>query len=136
MHTIPYYSILCHTIPDYVILFHTMPYYSILFHTMPYYAILFHTMPYYSINRDTPTQQLEKIHGVHDVLLQFKEIFFCFECHNRVRELFSFFGKYSKTFLQLDSQKNIVKHIENLEQHLLKKIIGDDLSITAIALKN
>ena len=51
-------------------------------------------------------QQLEKIHGVHKVLLQFKEISLCFECHSKVRGLFSFFKKYSKTFLQLfDSQK-------------------------------
>ena len=44
-----------------------------------------------------------------------------------------FFEKYGKTFLQFDSQKNIVKHIKNLPQHLLKKIIGDNLSITDIA---
>ena len=34
------------------------------------------------------------------------------------------------------THKNIVKHIENLPQHLLKKIIGDNLSITDIASRN
>ena len=46
------------------------------------------------------------------------------------------FEKYSETFLQFDLQKkNIVKHITNLPQHLLKKIIGDNSSITDIASK-
>ena len=33
-------------------------------------------------------------------------------------------------------KKNFIKHIENLPQHLSKKFIGDNLSITDIALKN
>ena len=37
------------------------------------------------------------------------------------------FEKHSKTFLQFDSRKDLVKHIVNLPQHLLKKIIGDNL---------
>ena len=78
-------------------------------------------------------QQLEKIHGVHKVWLQFKEI--SLFVLNATAEsvdcsLFFFFEKYSKTFLQFDSQKNIIQHIENLPQHLLKKIIGDNISIS------
>ena len=42
-------------------------------------------------NRLHSIQKLEKIHGVPKVLLQFKEIFLSFECHSRVRGLFSFF---------------------------------------------
>ena len=42
-----------------------------------------------------------------------------------------------KTFLQFDLQKkNFVTHIENLPQHLSEKFIGDNLSITDIALRN
>ena len=33
-------------------------------------------------------------------------------------------------------EKNFVKHIENLPQHLSEKFIGDNLSITDIALRN
>ena len=33
-------------------------------------------------------------------------------------------------------EKNFIKHIENLPQHLSEKFIGDNLSITDIALKN
>ena len=33
-------------------------------------------------------------------------------------------------------KKNFIKHIENLPKHLSKKFIGDNLSITDIALKN
>ena len=33
-------------------------------------------------------------------------------------------------------KKNFVKHIENLPQHLSEKFIGDNLSITDIALRN
>ena len=38
--------------------------------------------------------------------------------------------------MQCDLQKNFVKRIENLPQHLSEKFIGDNLSITDIALKN
>ena len=40
------------------------------------------------------------------------------------------------TFLQCDLQKYFVKRFENLPQHLSEKFIGDNLSITDIALKN
>ena len=48
-----------------------------------------------------------------------------------------FLKNLEKTFLQFDLQnKNFVKHIKNLPQHLSEKCIGDNLSITDIALKN
>ena len=47
-----------------------------------------------------------------------------------------FLKNLEKTFLQFDLQKDFVKHIENLPQHLSEKFIGDNLSITDIALKN
>ena len=85
------------------------------------------------LNTNTFDTKAGKIHGVHKVLSQFKKISLCFECHSRVRGLFSFFLKnIAKHFYNL-THKNIVKHIENLPQHLLKKIIGDHLSITDIA---
>ena len=48
-----------------------------------------------------------------------------------------FLKNLEKTFLQFDLQnKNFVKHIENLPQHLSEKFIGDNLSIIDIALRN
>ena len=48
-----------------------------------------------------------------------------------------FLKNLEKTFLQFDLQKkNFVKYIKNLPQHLSEKFIGDNLSITDIALKN
>ena len=48
-----------------------------------------------------------------------------------------FLKSLEKTFLKFDLQnKNFVKHIENLSQHLSEKFIGDNLSITDIALRN
>ena len=70
---------------------------------------------------------MEKIHCVSKALLQFKNISLCFiYCHGRVRELLSFLEKSTKTFLQCDLQKNFVKHIENSQQHLLEKFIGNN----------
>ena len=37
---------------------------------------------------------------------------------------------------KVDLQKNFVKRIENLPQHLSEKFIGDNLLINDIALKN
>ena len=56
----------------------------------------------------------------------------------RVRELLSFLEKSTKHFCNLTykKKKKFVKHIENLPQHLLEKIVGDNLSITDIALRN
>ena len=39
-------------------------------------------------------------------------------------------------FCNVTCEKNFVKTIENLAQHLSEKFIGDNLSITDIALKN
>ena len=39
-------------------------------------------------------------------------------------------------FCNVICKQNFVKHIENLSQHLSEKFIGDNLSITDIALKN
>ena len=39
-------------------------------------------------------------------------------------------------FCNVTCKKNFFKRIENLPQHLSKKFIGDNLSITGIALKN
>ena len=44
-----------------------------------------------------------------------------------------FLKNLEKTFLQFDLQKNFVKHIKNLPQHLSEKFIGDNLSIIDIA---
>ena len=53
-----------------------------------------------------------------------------------VHELLYFFEKSTKISLQFDLQKKIfVKCIQNLTQHLSEKFIGDNLSITDIALK-
>ena len=53
------------------------------------------------------------------------------------RELLSFLEKSRKTFLHFDLQeKKIVKHVESLPQHLSEKFIGDNLSITDIAVRN
>ena len=53
----------------------------------------------------------------------------------RVRELLSF-ETSKETFSQFDLQKNFVKHIENLPQHLSEKFISNYLSITDIASRN
>ena len=48
-----------------------------------------------------------------------------------------FLKNLEKTFLPIDLQKkSFVKHLENLPQHSLEKFIGDNLSITDIALRN
>ena len=50
---------------------------------------------------------------------------------------FLFLKNLEKTFWKFDLQnKNFVKHINNLSQHLSEKLIGDNLSITDIALRN
>ena len=49
---------------------------------------------------------------------------------------FLFLKNPERTFLQFDLQKNSVKHIENLPQHLSEKFIGITLSIIDIASRN
>ena len=69
---------------------------------------------------------MEKIHCAPKVLLQFKNISFCFiQCHGRVHELLSVLEKSRNSFLQCDLQKNFFKIIENLPQHLSEKFFGD-----------
>ena len=46
-----------------------------------------------------------------------------------------FLKNLEKHFCYMICKKIFVKHIENLRQHLSEKFIGDDLSITDIALK-
>ena len=49
----------------------------------------------------------------------------------------SFFLKnLEKRFCNLTYKKKFVNHIENLPQHLSEKFIGDNSSITDIALRN
>ena len=75
---------------------------------------------------------MERIHGVHSVLLLLKKSLFCL-MPIRICELPLFFlEKSAKIFLQFDFQKNFIEHIENLPQHLLEKYIGDNLSITIL----
>ena len=48
-----------------------------------------------------------------------------------------FLKNLEKYFCELTyKEKNFVKHIESLPQHLLEKFIGGNLSITDIALRN
>ena len=47
-----------------------------------------------------------------------------------------FLKNLEKAFLQFDLQKNFVKYIENLPQHLSEKFISDNLWIIDIALRN
>ena len=69
---------------------------------------------------------------------KFKKISQCFvKCYGRVRELLSYLENPRKIFLLFDLQKkNFVKHIENLSQHLPKVIMGNNVSITDIALRH
>ena len=69
------------------------------------------------------------------MLLQFKNISFCFiYCHGRVRELLSFLEASGNRFLRYDLQKK--KKLPQTLRKFTATIIGDNLSITDIALKN
>ena len=78
-----------------------------------------------------------KIHGVDNVLLQFKK--FLFVLFNPTAESVNcslFLKNLENHFCDLTyKKKKYIKHIENLPQHLSEKFIGDNLSITDIALK-
>ena len=69
-----------------------------------------------------------------------KKISVCFaKCHNRVRELLSFLKNLEKRFCNSTSKKKLSQiglYVKNLQQHLSKKFIGDNSSITDIALRN
>ena len=70
-------------------------------------------------------------------LVNFKNYFFVWLNFTAEFVNWFLFLKYpEKTFLQFNLQKNSVKHIENLPQHLSEKFIGDNLSIINYALRN
>ena len=83
---------------------------------------------------------MEKTRCSLRLVVSFKNYFFVwlnFTAESVNRSLF--LKKLEKTFLQFDlglQQKNFVKLIENLTQHLSEKFIGDNLSIIDIALRN
>ena len=79
-----------------------------------------------------------KIHGVDKVLLQFKKsLFVLFNPTAESVNCSLFLKNLEKLFCDLTyKQKSCAKHIENLPHHLSGKFIGDNLSITDIALKN
>ena len=80
---------------------------------------------------------LRKIYTVSIKSCCFYEISLCsVQCQGRVRALLFFLEKSIKTFLQFDLKKNFVKHIENLQKQFFEKFIGDNSSITDIALRN
>ena len=81
---------------------------------------------------------MEKIHCVLKVLLQFKNISLClFNATAESVNCSLFFLKNLEThFCNMTCKINFVKRIENLPQHSWEKFIGDNLSITDIALKS
>ena len=80
---------------------------------------------------------MEKIHGIHKVLLQFKKsLFVLFNAPAESLDCSLFLKNEEKHFCNLTYRKNFFRHIENLSQHSSEKFIGDNLSITDIALKN
>ena len=80
---------------------------------------------------------MEKIHGIHKALLQLKKsLFVSFNATAESVDCFLFLKNLEKYFCNLTYRKNFFQHIENLSQHLPEKFIGDNLSITDIALKN
>ena len=79
---------------------------------------------------------MEKIQGVDEVMLQSKKsLFVSFNATAESVNCSLFLKNLQKQFGELTYKKktNFVKHIENLPQHLSKKFIGDNLSITDIA---
>ena len=79
-----------------------------------------------------------KIHGVDIVLLQFnKSLFVVFNPTAESINCSFFFKNLENHFCDLTyKKKNFVKHIENLPQYLSEKFVGDNLSITDIAIRN
>ena len=80
---------------------------------------------------------VEKILGVHKVLLQCKKISVFFNATAESVNCSLFLKNLEKHFCNLTCRykKNFVKRIENLSQHLSEKFTGTNLSITDIALK-
>ena len=80
---------------------------------------------------------MKKIRVVHKVSLQFKKNFcVSFNATAESVNCSPFFYKCRKHFCNLTHKKNFVKHIENLPQHLSERFVGDNLSITDIAIRN
>ena len=79
-----------------------------------------------------------KIHGIDKVLLQFKKsLFVLFNATAESVNCSLFLTNLEKHFCDLTyKKKKFVKHIENLPQHSSEKFIGNNLSITDIALKS
>ena len=70
---------------------------------------------------------MEKILCITKVLLQAKtSLLVLFNATAESVNCFFFLEKSRNKFLQCDLQKNFVKRIENLSQHLSEKFIGDN----------
>ena len=65
-----------------------------------------------------------------------KSLFVLFDATAESVNCFLLSKNLEKYFCHLTYKKNFVKDIENLPQHLSEKFIGDNLSITDIALRN
>ena len=65
-----------------------------------------------------------------------KSLFVLFNAEAESVNCSFFFKNLEKHFGYLTYKKNFVKHLENLPQHLAEKFIGNNLSITDIALRN
>ena len=65
-----------------------------------------------------------------------KSLFVLFDATAESENCSIFLKNLEKHFCALTYKKNFVKHIENFPQHLSEKFIGDNLSITNIALGN
>ena len=80
---------------------------------------------------------MEKIHCVPKVLLQLKtSLFLLFNASAESMNCSVFLKNLETHFCNVTTKKNFVKIIEILPQHLSKKFIGENLSITDVALKN
>ena len=76
-------------------------------------------------------------YAVSIVFLQFKKMpFVLFNATAESVNCSLFSKNLEKHFYNLNYKKNFVKRADNLPQHLSEKFIGDNLSITDIALRN
>ena len=71
------------------------------------------------------------------VAISKKSLFVLFNATAKSVNLYVIWKNLEKDFCNLIyKKKNLVKHIENLPQHLSEKFIGDNLSIADIASRN
>ena len=77
---------------------------------------------------------MEKIHGL--VAIFKKSLFVLFNATAESVNCSLFLKNLEKHFCNWLAKKNFVKHIKNLPQRLSEKFIGENLSITDIALRN